>query len=111
MYKNTWQVWKEESTPLSKNDLEETAETAHTREATSYKHVTGAERSAVRTALRAEMKAIQFYKDFGEATTDANGKKTFESLVKQEQGHAALLQTVLNTATKQKRYPFLPRFV
>ena len=111
MDKNTWQEWKEESTPLSKNDLEETAETAHTREATSYKHVTGAERSAVRTALRAEMKAIQFYKDFGEATTDANGKKTFESLVKQEQGHAALLQTVLNTATKQKRYPFLPRFV
>ena len=108
---NTWQEWKEESAPLSKNDLEETAETAHTREATTYRHVTGTERSAVRTALRAEIKAIQFYKDFREATTDVNGKKTFESLVKQEQGHAALLQTVLNTATKQKRYPFLPRFV
>ena len=110
MDKNTWQEWKEESAPLSKNDLEETAETAHTREATSYEHVTGTEISAVRTALRAEMKAVQFYKDFMEATTDANGKKTFESLVKQEQGHAALLQRVLDTIAKNKRYPFLPRF-
>ena len=111
MDKNAWQEWKEESTPISNNDLVETAETARTREATSYKHVTGSEKSAVRTAMRAEQKAIQFYNDFKEATTDVNGKKTFESLVKQEEGHLRLLQATMETINKHKRYPILPRFL
>ena len=111
MSSNTWQEWKDKRPPISKNDLVETAETAHTREATSYEHVTGNERSAVRTALRAEMKAIQFYKDFAEATTDAKGKKIFESLVKQEEGHAAILTMILETIKEHKRFPLLPRFI
>ena len=111
MSTSTWQVWKEENTPISKNDLVETAETAHTREATSYEHITGNERSAIRTGLRAEMKAIQFYKDFVEATTEPNGKKTFESLVKQEEGHATILIAVMDMIKKHKRYPLLPRFI
>ena len=111
MDKNAWQEWKEESTPISNNNLIETAETAHTREATSYQHVTGSEKSAVRTAMRAEQKAIQFYNDFKEATTDANGEKTFESLVKQEEGHFRLLQATMETINKHKRYPILPRFL
>ncbi|MFC1993133.1 ferritin family protein [Chloroflexota bacterium] len=106
MSTNTWQEWKEERTPISKNDLVETAETAHTREATSYEHVTGDEKSAVRTALRAEMKAIRFYKDFAEATTVPDGKKTFESLVKQEEGHATILMSVMDMVKKHKRYPW-----
>ncbi|MFC1947712.1 ferritin family protein [Chloroflexota bacterium] len=111
MSSNTWQEWKEESPPISKNDLVETAETAHTREATSYEHVTGDERSAVRTGLRAEMKAIRFYKDFAEATTVPDGKKIFESLVKQEEGHATILMSVMDMVKKYKRYPLLPRFI
>ncbi|MFC1995766.1 ferritin family protein [Chloroflexota bacterium] len=111
MGSSTWENWKEESTPISKSDLVETAETAHTREATSCEHVTRNERSAVRTALRAEMKAIKFYRDFAEATTDPNGKKTFESLVKQEEGHATILLSVMDMVKKHKRYPLLPRFI
>ena len=111
MSTSTWQAWKEESTPISKNDLVETAETARTREATSYEHVTGNERSAVRIGLRAELKAIQFYRDFAEATTDPNGKKTFESLVKQEEGHATILLSVVDMIKKHKRYPLLPRLI
>ncbi|MFC2036080.1 ferritin family protein [Chloroflexota bacterium] len=111
MASSTWETWKEESTSISRSDLVETAETAHTREATSYEHVTGNERSAVRTALRAEMKAIKFYKDFTEAITDPNGKKTFESLVKQEEGHAIILLSVMDMVKKHKRYPLLPRFI
>ncbi|MFC2038709.1 ferritin family protein [Chloroflexota bacterium] len=111
MSSSTWQEWQEGSAPISKNDLAETAETAHTREATSYEHVTGDERSAVRTALRAEMKAIRFYKDFAEAVTDPNGKKTFESLIKQEEGHATILMSVMDMVKEHKRYPLLPRFI
>jgi len=111
MSSNKWGEWKENSPPISKNDLVETAETAHTREATSYEHVTGNERSAIRTGIRAEMKAIRFYKDFAEATTDPNGKRIFESLVKQEEGHAAILLAVMDMIKKHKRYPLLPRFI
>ncbi|MFC1945299.1 ferritin family protein [Chloroflexota bacterium] len=111
MASNSWQAWKEESAPISINDLVETAETAHTRQATSYKHVTTSERSAVRTALRAELKAIQFYQDFAEATTDPDGKKIFVSLVKQEKGHATVLLSVMDMIKKHKRFPLLPRFL
>ena len=111
MDRNAWEEWKEKSPPVSKNDLAETAETAHTRESTSYQHVTGSERSALRTAMRAEQRAIKFYSDFAQATTDANGKKTFESLVKQEEGHLRLLKAALETINTHKRYPFLPRFI
>jgi rubrerythrin len=111
MDKNAWEEWREESTPISTNDLTETAETAHTREATSYRHITGSEKSALRTAMRAEQKAIQFYSDFREATTDPNGKKTFESLIKQEEGHFRLLQSTMETINKHRRYPLLPRFL
>ena len=95
MSKNAWEEWKEMSKPISQNDLAETAETTHTREATS---------------MRAEQKAVKFYKDFGEATTEPEGKKTFESLVKQEEGHITVLQLAISTIEKHKRYPLLPRF-
>ena len=110
MSKNAWEEWKEMSKPISQNDLAETAETTHTREATSYAHITGSEKSALRTAMRAEQKAVEFYKDFGEATTEPEGKKTFESLVKQEEGHVKVLQLAISTIEKHKRYPLLPRF-
>ena len=110
MSKNAWEEWKEMSKPISQNDLAETAETTHTREATSYAHITGSEKSALRTAMRAEQKAVKFYKDFGEATTEPEGKKTFESLVKQEEGHITVLQLAISTIEKHKRYPLLPRF-
>lgn len=108
---NTWEEWKEMSPPISKNDLIETAETSHTREATSYKHITGSEKSALRTGLRSEEKARQFYVDFAAATTDPKGKKVFESLIKQEEGHIKVIQAALNTIDQHKRYPFLPRFI
>jgi rubrerythrin len=108
--KTAWEEWKEESQPISQNDLTETAETAHTREATSYEHITGSEKSALRTAMRAEVKAVQFYKDFEKATTDPNGKKTFTSLVKQEEGHIQVIRLAMDTIAKYKRYPLLPRF-
>jgi rubrerythrin len=108
--RNAWEVWKEISPPISQNDLAETAETTHTREATSYAHITGSEKSALRTAMRAEQKAAQFYKDFGEATNDPKGKRTFESLVKQEEGHLRVLQLAMATIEQHKRYPLIPRF-
>jgi len=111
MDKNAWEAWKEESPPISQNDLVETAETAHTREATSYQHITGSEKSALRTALRSEEKSVQFYRNFGTATTDANGKRTFESLVKQEEGHVRVIQAALDTIGQHKRFPMLPRFI
>ena len=111
MDKKAWQEWQESSPPVSQNDLVESAETTHTREATSYEHITGSEKSALRTAMRAEQKAIKFYKDFGEATTDPNGKKVFESLTKQEDGHFRLLLKAMETIEKHKRYPILPRFL
>jgi len=110
MGKDAWEEWKEESQPISKNDLIETAETAHTREATSYEHITGSEKSALRTAMRAEVKAVKFYRDFEEATTDSNGKKIFTSLVKQEEGHVQVIRLAMDTIAKYKRYPLLPRF-
>ena len=60
--------------------------------------------------MRAEQKAVKFYNDFGEATTDPKGKKTFESLVKQEEGHIKVLQLAMATIEKHKRYPLIPRF-
>ena len=110
MSKNAWEEWEEMSQPISQNDLAETAETTHTREATSYEHITGSEKSALRTAMRAENKAVRFYQDFKEATTDPKGKKTFESLIKQEQGHIRVIELAMATIEKHKRYPLLPRF-
>ena len=111
MDKKSWEDWKETSLPISKNDLVETAETAHTREATSYKHITGSEKSALRTAMRAEVKAKQFYQDFAAATTDPKGKKVFESLIKQEEGHIMVIKAAMDTINQHKRYPLLPRFI
>jgi len=111
MDNNTWQEWREENPPINPNDLAETAETTHTREATSYAHVTGSEKSALRTALRAEEKSVQFYQDFAAATTDPKGKKTFESLVKQEEGHIKVIQAAMDTINQHKRFPLLPRFI
>ena len=111
MDKNAWEEWKEVSPPISQNDLVETAETAHTREATSYQHITGSEKSALRTGLRSEEKSRQFYVDFAAATTDPKGKKVFKSLIKQEEGHIKVIQAALNTISQHKRYPFLPRFI
>ena len=111
MSKSAWEEWREVTPPISENDLEETAETAHTREATSYEHITVGEISALRTGIRAEKKAIDFYREFGEATTDPNGKKTFESLVKQEEGHLKVLEAAMEVVNKHKRYPLLPRFL
>lgn len=108
---NSWEEWKEASPPISQNDLVETAETDHTREATSYKHITGSEKSALRTGLRSEVKSRQFYKDFAAATTDPKGKIIFESLIKQEEGHMKIIQAALDTIGRHKRYPFLPRFI
>jgi hypothetical protein len=62
MRKCAWEEWKEDTHPISKNDLEETAEIAHTREATSYYHITMGEISALRTGMRAEKKSIYFYR-------------------------------------------------
>lgn len=109
--KHAWQEWKEETPPLTEKDLVEASEIAHTREATSYKHVTGGITSALRTGMRAEAKAIQFYGDFAAATTDPNGKKTFESLVKQEQGHLSVLKRAMETYGQHKRFPMLPYFL
>ena len=111
MGNNSWEEWKEASLPISQNDLIETAETDHTREATSYKHITGNEKSALRTGLRSELKSKQFYTDFAAATTDPKGKKVFESLIKQEEGHIKIIQAALDTISRYKRYPFLPRFI
>ena len=111
MDNNTWEEWKEVSPPISKNDLAETAETTHTREATSYAHITGTEKSALRTGLRSEEKSMKFYVDFAAATTDPKGKKVFESLIKQEEGHIKIIQAALDTIGKHKRYPLLPRFI
>lgn len=84
----------------------ETAVTAHTREAISYQHITGSEKSTLRTAMRAEVKAVQFYRDFEEATTDANGKKTFTSLVKQEEGHVKVIKLAMDTYSATQDVPF-----
>ncbi|MFC1957493.1 hypothetical protein ACFLX0_01585, partial [Chloroflexota bacterium] len=64
MDKNTWEDWKEENSPISMDEVERTAETAHTREATSYKHITVGEVSAIRTGIRAERRAIDYYRLF-----------------------------------------------
>ena len=111
MDKNAWEEWKEASPPINQNDLVETAETDHTREATSYEHITGNEKSALRTGLRSEIKSKQFYTDFAAATTDPKGKKVFESLIKQEEGHVKVIQAALDTISQHKRYPVLPRFI
>jgi len=111
MSKNAWEEWKEENTPISIDEVERTAETAHTREATSYEHITVGEVSAIRTGIRAEKKAMDYYKLFGEAITDSKGKKVFESLVKQEEGHLNVLKTAIKLVTEHKRYPLLPRFL
>jgi len=111
MSKNAWEEWKEENTPISTDEVERTAETAHTREATSYEHITVGEVSAIRTGIRAEKKAMDYYKLFGEAITDSKGKKVFESLVKQEEGHLNVLKTAIKLVTEHKRYPLLPRFL
>ena len=41
----------------------------------------------------------------------AKGKKVFESLIKQEEGHIKIIQAALDTIGKHKRYPLLPRFI
>ena len=111
MSKNAWEEWKEENAPISMDEVEKTAETAHTREATSYEHITVGEVSALRTGMRAEIKAMEYYKRFGEATADAQGKRVFESLVRQEEGHLNVLKAAVELVTKHKRYPLLPRFL
>ena len=111
MSNNAWGEWEEEHAPISIDEVERTAETAHTREATSYEHITVGEVSALRTGMRAEKKAMDYYKRFGEATTDAKGKRVFESLVKQEEGHLNVLKAAAKLVTKHKRYPMLPRFL
>lgn len=111
MSKNAWEEWKEENTPISIDEVERTAETAHTREATSYEHITVGEVSAIRTGIRAEKKAIDYYRLFGEATSDVKGKRTFESLVKQEEGHLNVLKAAASLVKTHKRYPLLPRFL
>ena len=93
------------------DEVEITAETAHTREATSYEHITVGEVSALRTGIRAEKKAIDYYKRFGEATTDIKGKRIFESLVRQEEGHLHVLKAAIKLVTEHNRYPLLPRFL
>jgi len=108
---NAWEEWKEKNSPISIDEIETTAETAHTREATSYEHITVGEVSALRTGIRAEQKAIDYYKRFGEATNDKNGKRIFESLVKQEEGHLNILKAAIKMVTEHRRYPLLPRFL
>ena len=109
--KKVWQEWKEKSTPIGSGELEQAAETAHTREATSLKHSTKGEVSAVRTAMRAEKKAIDFYRKCAETTTDPAGRDTFLSLVKQEEGHLRLLERVMKRTTEHRGFLQLPRFV
>jgi len=111
MSNNAWEEWKEENAPISMDEVEKTAETAHTREATSYEHITVGEVSALRTGMRAEIKAINYYKRFGEATTDSKGKRIFESLVKQEEGHLNVLKAAIKLVNEHRRYPLLPRFL
>lgn len=111
MSKNAWEDWKEENSPISIDEVERTAETAHTREATSYEHITVGEVSAIRTGIRAEKKAMDYYRLFGEAITDPRGKRIFESLVKQEEGHLNVLKAAATLVSKHKRYPLLPRFL
>lgn len=110
MSNNAWEEWQEINTAISQNELSETAETAPTREATSSAHITESEESALRTAMRTEQKTVKFYHDFGEATTDPEGKKVFQSLVKQEAGHLKVLQSAIAMIEKHKRYPCVPRF-
>ena len=109
--KQGWQEWQEKSIPITERDIEVASETAHTREATSYAHITKGEVSAVRTAMRAEKRAVVFYTRCAEASTDPNAKKMWESLVKTEEGHFKLLQREMEIVTTQKRYFFLPRFL
>ncbi|MFC2069608.1 ferritin family protein [Chloroflexota bacterium] len=111
MNTNAWEEWKEANTPISIDEVEQTAETAHTREATSYEHITVGEVSALRTGMRAEKKAMDYYKRFGEAVSDARGKRIFASLAKQEEGHLNILKAAIKLVTEHKRYPFLPRFL
>ena len=108
---NVWEEWEEKNAPVSMDEIETTAETAHTREATSYEHITVGEVSALRTGIRAEEKAIDYYKRFREATKDIKGKVIFESLVKQEEGHLNVLKAAIKLVTEHRRYPLLPRFL
>ena len=109
--KQEWQQWKEESTPLTVGEIEQASETAHTREATSLKHVTQGEVSALRTAMRAEKKAIDFYKECAEATTDPAGKSMFQSLARHEEGHLKLIERAIETVKQHRRYLLIPRFL
>lgn len=106
-----WQEWQEKSAPISEKDIAAASETAHTREATSYQHKTGGEVSALRTAMRAEKKAMDFYKKCWVAATDPKAKRMFESLVKQEEGHMKLLAREMEIVNHHKRYFLLPWFL
>ena len=109
--KKGYEEWQEKSAPVSEKDIAVASETAHTREAMSYEHKTGGEVSALRTAMRAEKKAIDFYTKCWESATDPNAKKMFESLVKQENGHLKLLDREMEIVNKHKRYFLLPWFL
>ena len=109
--KKGYEEWQEKSAPMNEKDISMASETAHTREATSYEHKTSGEVSALRTAMRAEKKAIEFYRKCGEVATDPNAKKMFESLVKQEEGHFKLVQREMEIVNKHKRYFLMPWFL
>ncbi|MFC1957036.1 ferritin family protein [Chloroflexota bacterium] len=109
--KKGYEEWQEKGTIVKNTDIAQASEIAHTREATSYKHITRGEVSALRTAMRAEKKAMDFYQRCSDITTDSNAKSMFESLAKQEEGHFKLLEREMEIVTKHKRYFLLPWFL
>jgi len=106
-----WQVWQENRAPISEKDIETAAETAHTREASSYAHKTVGEVNALKTGMRAEKKAIDFYKKCWEVATETNAKNMFESMVKQEEGHLKLFKREMEIVNKHNRYFLLSWFL
>lgn len=48
----------------------------------------------VKFALQLEQDGLKMYRDFAQRSSDAFGKKTFEGLAEDEEGHIALLQKV-----------------
>ena len=98
--KKEYEEWLEKGTIITEKDIEESAEMAHTREATGYKHETRSEVSALRTAMRAEKKAVDFYTKNAEIATDPKAKSMFQELAKHEEGHLKLLEREMEIVHK-----------
>ena len=64
----------------------------------------------MRQAIQSEREAVAFYKEAGESTRDLHGNAMFRALVREEEGHPALLGEEPEWITKSRQLFTLHRF-